>query len=78
MRNTTDPFRNDTSRFCCDQRCAQGRDCPVVDRLSANDDEISDRRYYAKFALWIAVGALGLWAVLDPMGLLALIERAMS
>jgi hypothetical protein len=46
-------------------------------RECANDDEISERSYYAKFAMWIAVGALGAWAVLYPLGLLRFIESFM-
>lgn len=83
-RNPSDPWRDDgdTSRQCCDGRCyqlnaSQGGSCPRQRHGPASNDEISERRYLAKFAVWIAIGALGLWAVFDPLGMLNLIEGAM-
>lgn len=82
-RNPSDPWRDDddTSRQCCDGRCyqnnpSQGGSCPR-DRHAANDEN-SERRYLLKFAAWIAIGALGVWMLLDPMGVLAFIEGLMS
>lgn len=91
-RNSTDPFRDDTEMACsippdasrsfgcyCQTDgfdCDQGRKCPV--RTARHDDEISDRRYLAKYALCVAGGALSLWVLLFPLGVLALIKEALK
>lgn len=55
------------------KQCNQGRTCPQ--RFA--DGEVNDRRYLMVFAVWVAIGTFSLWVILDPLGVLAFVERLM-